>query len=598
MLLKNLLNLKFAKELIQEVAQSTSAIIGLDVTIVDSSLKRVAGTGRYKETIGEILPPTCLFGYILNSGQEYITESPKKERVCTNCDKRDQCIEKGNIAFPLSTNGQTIGVISFIAFTQRQRDRLMEQRNELLKYLEHMAKLIVMAIQTQEAFQKLSESRDLLSGIVNSITEGIIAINREGTIVCCNKAAEHILQLKKQRPTGKPLADFIPDAPLLEVLKTGSSRINQCVNLRSHAGILRCVTTETPIFSKGKIIGAVALLKDLEEIYQIAHAFSENQPQKPIDQIIGRSKPLQEAKQMALRAAASSANVLLLGETGSGKELFARAIHFHSSRSNQPFVAVNCAAIPEDILESELFGYEEGAFTGAKRGGKPGKFELANGGTLFLDEVGDCSLRLQAKILRAIDQGEIQRVGGTSTIKVNIRVIAATNRDLETMVQQKEFREDLYYRLNVIPIHIPPLRQRKSDIPILIDAFIRQYAHSMKKSTPKLSSKALEILCDYSWPGNVRELQNVVQYILHICDEPIIKPVHLPQRLVNKLGKVEPDRIKTTPFIWSKEEWEKQAIKQGLQQLGNSGKAKEIIARQLGVSLTTIYRKIKKYGLE
>ena len=209
-----------------------------------------------------------------------------------------------------------------------------------------------------------------------------------------------------------------------------------------------------------------------------------------------------------------------------------RAIHYHSQRHSGPFVAVNCAAVPEELLESELFGYENGAFTGARRGGKPGKFELADQGTLFLDEVGDCSLRLQAKLLRALDSGEIQRIGGTHTVETNVRIVSATNQNLEQMVEDGEFREDLYFRLNVIPIWIPPLRERQEDILPLFKCFLHKYSASMDYVTPQLSQEAIEILLHYEWPGNVRELQNAAQYVLHTCIDKVIRPQHLPVRFM------------------------------------------------------------------
>jgi len=587
---------------LQEVAFSVSTMVGLDVTITDDSLVRLAGTGEYQNRIGEQLPASCSFGKVIRTGTPCLVTRPREDPECSECDKRDQCRETCHIAFPLIVDHRPIGVLSLLSFTDKQRDQIIQRRDEYSRFVDHMARLIAMAAHHEETAQKLAEARDRLTGIVDAVREGIIAVDEEGKIISCNEAAARILRFgDKEAVIGKPLADLVPGAPMLEVLQTGVGYVNREVILPTPGGTLHHITTTAPLFSRGRIAGAVALLKNLDDVRHIAYEFAERQPEKPIEHILGRDPQLQRAKQMALQAAAGTATVLLLGESGTGKELFARAIHYHSPRSKGPFVAVNCAALPEDLLESELFGYEEGAFTGARRGGKPGKFELAAGGTLFLDEVADCSLRLQAKLLRALDRGEIQRIGSTRTITVDVRVVAATNKDLEALVEQGEFREDLYYRLAVIPIHIPPLRERKGDIPILLDFFMARHARALNRPVPELSPRTREILYRYAWPGNVRELENVVQYILHACEGSIAEPSHLPPRVLGThkkhpaiLSPCEDHHLTLMPIT----QWEREAIAEGLRRYGNTKRGKELLARQLGMSRSTIYRKIKQFGLD
>jgi two-component system nitrogen regulation response regulator GlnG len=248
--------------------------------------------------------------------------------------------------------------------------------------------------------------------------------------------------------------------------------------------------------------------------------------------IVGSSEPMQEVLKSIGQVAASDATVLITGESGTGKELVARCIHQHSLRAKGPFLAVNCAAIPENLIESELFGHEKGAFTGATNQ-KPGKFELCDGGTIFLDEIGDMSLPTQTKVLRAIQEGEIQRVGGTTTLKVSVRLVAATNKDLEAMVTSRQFREDLYYRLNVFRIRLPALRYRKSDVPLLVDYMLQRQAAAKKLKPKRLSNEALEALLAYDWPGNVRELENVVQRANVLAKGETILPKDLPQDVLN-----------------------------------------------------------------
>ena len=508
-----------------------------------------------------------------------------------------------HLAFHLCLDDQPVGVLSLVAFTPEQRQRIMDRQAEYYSFLHHMARLVGMSLRSELTTLKLAQERDRLCGIVDAITDGIVAVDDRGVIVCCNRTAASALGLHGEGVVGRQLADLVPDAPVLEVLKSGTAHVNREVALhgRGRAQKSRHISTGTPLISQGKVVGAVALLRTAEDAHRMVYEISERQPDRAVDHILGNDPRLHEAKRMALVAAAGGATVLLSGESGTGKELFARAIHYHSPRCGGPFVAVNCAALPEDILESELFGYEEGAFTGARRGGKPGKFELAAGGTLFLDEVGDCSLRLQAGLLRALDNREIQRVGGTSTVYVDVRVVAATNRDLESMVRQGEFREDLYYRLSVIPIWIPPLRQRKGDIGLLLDAMLRRYCQTMNHVEVELSAPVRRRLYEYNWPGNVRELENTVQYMLHACAGSVIDLSHLPPRIRQGRSPSSAGALPAQPsesLLMPADAWEKEAIAEGLRRFANMPNAKELLARELGMSRSSVYRKIKRYGLD
>ncbi len=313
--------------------------------------------------------------------------------------------------------------------------------------------------------------------------------------------------------------------------------------------------------------------------------------------IIGKSEKMVDVVKKIQRVASARTTVLLLGESGTGKELFARAIHCLSPRRDFPFVPINCASIPRELLESELFGYEKGAFTGAEAR-KLGKFELADRGTVFLDEIGDMDLTLQSKILRVIQEGEVERVGGVQTVKVDVRIIAATNRDIERAVSEGRFREDLYYRLNVFPITIPPLRERKEDIPLLVDYFIKKYSAEMKIPEKEMTEAAIKMLLQAEWKGNVRELENTIERALILCEGNRIGPEHIV------ISPLKPDReIETIPLDGSLEEVARSAIriaetkrirKALLETKGNKSRAAEI----LNVSYKTLLTKIKEYGIE
>ncbi len=311
-----------------------------------------------------------------------------------------------------------------------------------------------------------------------------------------------------------------------------------------------------------------------------------------VEGIVGRSKQILDILEIVHRVAPTDATVLLRGESGVGKEVFARAIHFLSNRSDKPFITVNCAAIPENLLEAELFGYEKGAFTGAYTS-KKGKFELANGGTIFLDEIGDMPVNLQVKLLRVLQEKEIERLGGNKPIKVDVRIIAATNRDLEQLIREGKFREDLYYRLNVIPIFIPPLRERKEDIPVLVQHFIEQFGNVYNKKV-EVSPEVLDAFMAYDWPGNVRELQNVVERMVILDRDGVLTYEDLPMEL--KQFKEKKEKVKTVVENFEGSIWdvEKRMIEEALEKTGYVIKD---AAKLLGMTPRQVSYRIKKYGI-
>jgi transcriptional regulator with PAS, ATPase and Fis domain len=316
---------------------------------------------------------------------------------------------------------------------------------------------------------------------------------------------------------------------------------------------------------------------------------------------------IESAKQKLGKAALTNSTVLIRGESGTGKELFAHSVHSASNRALRPFIAINCSAIPETLLESELFGYDEGAFTGAKKGGKPGKFELARGGTIFLDEIGDMPLHLQSKLLRVLESGSMERVGGTEPITVDVRIIAATHRNLEEMIERREFREDLYYRLSVIPVFIPSLRERPEDIPVLIAHFLSTYCKKLERDLKELDQQTRAILINYPWPGNVRELQNTLEYAINMSElGQLITVEQLPQRILTisdeKYHQDQPSEnlseYEANPSPGSLKaigkSLEIETILETLKRFGNNTTGKKKAAGYLGVSLTTLYRRLKE----
>lgn len=432
---------------------------------------------------------------------------------------------------------------------------------------------------------------------------GYIVIEPKGKVIFINKVYQQFLGKRAEEIVGKHITEVLPNSKLPEIAKSAAPALG----VWQKQGDDYLYGNRIPLFQDGKLVGVMGqmlfqkhddvkkLLAELNSIQSRLELYQQElnvmwSSKHTFDSIIGRSKDILIAKRTAHKAAASSATVLINGETGVGKEVFAHAIHSGSGRVNKPFIKVNCAAIPADLLESELFGYDEGAFTGAKKRGKPGKFELANEGTLFLDEIGDMPLSMQAKLLRVLQEKEVERVGGVKPIKINVRIIAATNQMLEDLIRQGQFRADLYYRLNVIPITIPPLRERREDIPEFVAAALRQVSRQFRGTPKTIHSAAIEILCGYSWPGNVRELFNVIERMVNLAETDEIMISDLPLGIVDIRKKKEYGSPKSLQFIL--EETERDAIIQALQDTqGNKSKA----AMLLGIHRVTLHEKLRKF---
>lgn len=447
---------------------------------------------------------------------------------------------------------------------------------------------------------------DLPVKIVETIVENafgwLVVVNKEGTIIYINKNYCNFLEVEREKALGKHVSEVIENSRMHIVAESGKEEIADLQYIRGNY----MIANRIPIFSDGEVIGAfgTVFFRDTKEWMQMnSHVKSmltkiqsfiqEIDPsvKYSLDDILGNSSQIHSLKEKVKMVAASDISVLIRGESGTGKELFAHSIHQLSNRSHQPFVKINCGAIPEHLLESELFGYEEGAFTGAKKGGKKGKFQLADGGTLFLDEIGDMPLNMQVKLLRALQEGEIESVGSTSPVKVDVRIIAATNRPLEKMMEEKRFREDLFYRINVVPFMIPSLRDRMEDLSLLIDSFIKKITKKSGKRISAIEDEVIEKFHQYSWPGNIRELENVIEASIYLTSNESITTESLPDYM--KESAVYPVGKKNLKDIL--EETEKRILTQSLSKYNHD---KLEAANALGISKSSMYEKLKKYGIE
>ncbi|GAV23267.1 sigma 54-interacting transcriptional regulator [Carboxydothermus pertinax] len=427
-----------------------------------------------------------------------------------------------------------------------------------------------------------------LRAVLDTVNEGILAIDGHGVITICNQACAEMFAIPADRIIGQEVEKLLAkDIPMLRTLKTGEIYNNQEIIINVEGRRLHYLTSGRPIKDRGgNIVGVVAVLKPMSEVRELVYALTKPSLNS-FNDIIYTSDKMHFVVEMAKKVAKTNTTVLIRGESGTGKELFARALHLESPRRTKPFVPLNCAAVPESLLESELFGYVEGAFTGAKKGGKQGLLEFAHEGTLFLDEVAELPTHLQAKLLRVLQEGKVRRLGGQEEIPVDIRIIAATNRNLEEMIGEGKFREDLYFRLNVFPLQIPPLRERPEDIEILARHFIEIFAQRRGLPTFKLTENAINKLMAYRWPGNVRELQNVIERAITLAENGTIEAKDII------LDHPQDTRLSAQTLEEAVNQVEKELIEKALKRFPSIRQA----AKSLGVTHTTLRNKIKKLNL-
>ncbi|QEK12535.1 PAS domain-containing protein [Crassaminicella thermophila] len=580
---------------VQKIAEAIESVLKVDVTIVDNHLNRIAATGRYKKNIGEKVNKNSVFGFALRQGESFIIENPRNHDACLKCENIKSCKEYAEVCCPIKVNDQIFGVIGLIAFEEEQRDALIKNKTNLMEFLNRMGDLIASKLLDKQKTDKIKLLARELETVLDSVDRGIIAVDKEGWFLRYNKKAAQLFQIDENRTSRMNIKDLLENLNFSNLVMQNICVKNREFRYKRKHYHFRGVFDANPIVIEGKTFGIVFTFSNISEILNVVNDIATGTIITSFENIIGNSHCLEAVKLEAQKAAKTTSTVLIQGESGTGKELFARAIHFHSNRYRGPFIPINCAAIPEQLLESELFGYEEGAFTGSKKGGKTGKFELANKGTLFLDEIGDMPIHLQTKLLRVLQEYVIEKVGGKEFIPIDVRVIAATNKNLEQKVLEGEFREDLFYRLNVIPLNIPPLRKRKEDIVILVKYLLSKCNRKLGKNIKEIDTYALEILINYDWPGNVRELENTIEYAVNMCSSHVIKDIDLPNRLTNTKKSFKETKIEKIIPI---KELEIKEIKKAIEYFGNTKQAIPKAAEALGMSRATLYRKLKEYKIK
>lgn len=445
-------------------------------------------------------------------------------------------------------------------------------------------------------------NHQLLDIVFESANYGTVIVDRNGKIQYMSNQYCEFLEVNREDVIGEYVANLIENTRMHLVVQTGQSEMADLQFLRGSF----VIANRIPIIENKEIIGAIGtiLFRDLHDWKEMNNNIKEllarnnlyhpeDEPTSGINYTIhdlkGNSNAIIELKERIKRVAEGDISILVRGESGTGKEIIAQSIHQLSSRSQKPFVSVNCGAIPEHLIESELFGYEEGAFTGAKKGGKIGKFQLADGGTLFLDEIGDMPQHMQVKMLRVLQEGEVEPVGSLQSQKVDVRIVAATNRPLERMVENSEFREDLFYRINAMQLMVPPLRDRAEDIPILVQHFLEKITSRIGKRVQSVQEDVLALFQRYNWPGNIRELENILNASVHLSSDSLIGMTDLPDYLTKETRGIQKKTLKEIV-----EETERQAIERALK---NCQYDRNKAAMMLGIGNSTIYEKIKKYQL-
>lgn len=592
--------LKLISDKVQSLAESLSKVLGIEITVVDNNLLRIAGTGDFYYRINENSPDNSLFAKVIRTGKPELNLYDTNNRTCMACSNYNTCIESKSMIYPIAINGNTQGVISFVSFNPEQDLLLLGKKEEYLNILKHFTESIEKEILSITMINKLNMGIAEINGIINSINKGIIIINKESRIIYVNYKAVKILGLNfhTNKVINKKIKDIIKN---IKIENTNSNEIVGNWDLGSH--VLKVLYKVDFIVLDKKNISTIISFDALEEIISIATTYKKDS-KITFENIIGQSQIMKETIGKARIAAKSDSTILINGASGTGKEVFATAIHNESLRKDFPFVAINCATLPENLIESELFGYVKGAFTGAIASGKIGKFEQANNGTLFLDEIGDLPLNLQSKLLRVLQERKVDKIGSSSSTKINVRVISATHKNLLDKIKLQEFREDLFYRLNVIPIDLPKLKDRDEDVLICSEYFLKKLCKRMNKSRKVLSKEVEKIFLNYNWPGNIRELENVLEYSVNFTFDNKIKIDNLPTYFIERIYETErEDEIRIEAInlndFNSLEEitkvYEKRILNKLINKYGDTLEGKRIISEKLDLSITTLYRKLNDY---
>lgn len=570
--------LKEIQPQLNKYAEILNSILEVDVEIVDNSFIRIAGTGIYRDALDvDTREEGFIYASVFEKRGDRIVLDILHHPICSKCEKKNSCSNKLIIAVPILFGGDAVGAIGIISTEEEKKKYIKGRLRQYLEFVHHISDLISAKLRESRSQMLEKRMQEMWMSIVDNIEHGVVILGERGRLHYVNDIGRDLLGVK-------PGADSTIGLCKVEESSGSYDQLSLNVDGKKCVVIGRVIAMHNFVSGYDKLVIINRLVMQEEEVKNFG-------PRK----MVGESRQMRELQEKIRRVASSPSTVLISGESGTGKELIAQDIHQRGNRREKPFVAVNCGAIPEPLLESELFGYVKGAFTGANLAGKVGKFELANGGILFLDEIGDMPLPLQVKILRVLQEKKLYRVGSNKVIDLDIKIVAATNLNLEEQCEKGLFRPDLYYRLNVIQLEIPPLRERREDIRCLFRHFVDKYAGVFGVKRVQIARETEECAVQYDWPGNVRELENAVEYAMNFVDDGgVITPDLLPPRLRRRLN---PARERPGAFqrdeIVTLEQMNREYLAILLEKYGGSTESKKMIAQKLGIGTATLYRMLK-----
>lgn len=565
-----MISLKDLNFSLKKILHNLSLLTNMEFAIFDTKANLLSSTELYLKYKGNKVHSTSINEVLTQ--ENVIVNKPGYMESCIGCRFVNNCPSTIEILSCIKLNNISIGVISLTSFSKDKHNLIESNIKDYMEILKNASNLISIFAISEFNKSKYSFQNAIINKIIDMNEEHILVIDKDGMVTNCSHPIQEMFSFCDLYTNS--IKQILPDNVVSWILNSTSIVKKYVNNKRFTGNIVNC-----PIIFENQISAFVITLKQ-----DNTPGIRDNEPNY-LKSIITEDPIMKEIKNKIKKIANSPSSVLITGETGTGKEMVAKAIHFSSNRRNNPFVPINCANIPDTLFESELFGYEEGAFTGAKRGGKMGMFEIANGGTVFLDEIGELPLHLQSKLLRVLQESTIHRLGSITPIPINVRIISATNKNLEQMIYMNKFREDLYYRLNVIPLNLPPLSQRREDIKLLSNYFLEKYNNRLNKNIVSISNETLAFLENYHWKGNIRELENAIEYAVNMEETSNITMKNLPFYVRNKnlnvLNKVTVNE-------------EENIILSILNKHGWSVEGKKLAAEELGISLRTLYRRLKE----
>ena len=573
------------QDTVKAYAGIMSRVAQVEVEVVDENLFRIAGTGIFADHVNEDMSVEgYVYRHVLRTGSLEIIYEPGKEPLCQSCPRRNVCREEIEISMPIRFGTRNIGVIGLIGSTPNQKARILKEEAMYLELLAQIADFISAKASEMAETKRRKSLLETLNSVINHVEKGILIFGKNEIVAAANPAAEK--QLSTRQLEGKTVS----------VTPTGDSLNHQNeYRIQIDGREYLVMGHHYDLDRDPERYARLLLFESTRAIRERYYEITSTVPLEGVFNMIGSSPQTRSLQEEIRKVAKSTSTVLITGESGSGKEIVASAIWKASDRKDHRFIAINCGAIPEPLLESELFGYVKGAFTGADPNGRMGKFELANKGVIFLDEIGDMPLYLQVKLLRVLQERKIIRIGSNQVIPIDVRIIAATNKNLQEMIEKKQFREDLYYRLNVIPLKVAPLRERTEDIKDLVLHFAGRYAGLFGKKLQSITEDTMEALCRYPWYGNVRELENSVEFMINMMEEEgILNRQTLPDNILGTVRETKNVSVPAPPAqqIRPLNDLEEQEIRRALELFGSGTEGKRQAAKALGISLATLYRKL------